>query len=436
MRGGFTLHVTMVRENRAYLTSHQVNVPWSNKNLTVRWEHFVSKLEPAQKETWTAVITGPDAEKAVAEMVATLYDQSLDAYLPHGWPSGLNVFRIDHSNLSSRFENSAKPLQHMLGNWFVDSKNVRIVYRSFPDDIVRNLWGYQFFGERRMAKFVAPAAASASPMEETVTVSGESPQVDFFQAEASDEEAPAEPAPDLSAVSARKNLNETAFFFPHLLADEEGRVKMEFTMPEALTQWKFMGFAHDTDLRSGLLEDEVVTAKDLMVEPNPPRFLREGDVLEMTVKVSNQSPEDQTGSVRLALSDARTGDSVDEQLGNTDRDLAFEVPSKESRSYSWRLQVPDGLGPLIYKAVGSTGRLSDGEEGFLPVLSRRILVTESLPLPVRGPEDEDVRLLETQAVRPVRHVASSKSHRPDDVQSRVVRRDGASLSDGISPRMQ
>ncbi len=117
MRGGFTLHVTMVRENRAYLTSHQVNVPWSNKNLTVKWEHFVSKLEPAQKETWTAVITGPDAENAVAEMVATLYDQSLDAYLPHGWPSGLNVFRMDHSNLSSRFENSAKSLRHMLGNW-------------------------------------------------------------------------------------------------------------------------------------------------------------------------------------------------------------------------------------------------------------------------------------------------------------------------------
>jgi uncharacterized protein YfaS (alpha-2-macroglobulin family) len=206
------------------------------------------------------------------------------------------------------------------------------------------------------------------------------------QAEPSAAEAPSEP--DLSQVSARKNLNETAFFFPHLIADEEGAVKIEFTMPEALTRWKFMGFAHDRDLRSGLLEDEIVTAKDLMVEPNPPRFLREGDVLEMTVKVSNQSPARQTGSVRLTLADARTGESVDEQLGNTDRDIAFDVPSKESRSHSWRLQVPDGLGPLTYKAVGSTGRLSDGEEGFLPVLPRRILVTESLPLPVRGPETE------------------------------------------------
>ena len=106
MRGGFTLHVTMVRENRGYLESRHVDVPWTNKNLTVKWEHFVSKLEPGQKETWTAVIsplsfreTGQgvraDAKKAVAEMVAALYDQSLDAYLPHNWPAGFGVFRQD-----------------------------------------------------------------------------------------------------------------------------------------------------------------------------------------------------------------------------------------------------------------------------------------------------------------------------------------------------
>jgi len=380
MRGGFTLRVTMVRENRAYLTTRQVEVPWSNKDLSIKWEHFVSKLEPAQKETWTAVITGPDAEKAVAEMVATLYDQSLDAYLPHRWPSGLKVFRTDQSYLSSRFENVTKSLQHLLGNWHVDSKEVRIVYRGFLDDIVRNLWGYQFF------RSTAPAAAPAAPMERTAMVTGESPALDEAKPMSPDRQAPSEPAPDLSQVSARQNLDETAFFFPHLIADGEGRVKLEFTMPEALTRWKFMGFAHDGNLRSGFLEDEVVTSKEIMVEPNPPRFLREGDVLEMTVKISNQSPAVQTGSVRLTYSDAFSGASVDDRLGNTERDLDFDVPSMESRSYSWRLTVPDGLGPLTYRAVGSTGRLSDGEEGFLPVLSRRILVTESLPLPIRGPE--------------------------------------------------
>jgi len=192
--------------------------------------------------------------------------------------------------------------------------------------------------------------------------------------------------PDLSKVSARKNLNETAFFFPHLLSDKDGEVKLEFTMPEALTEWKFQGFAHDRDLRSGFLQDKVVTAKDLMVQPNPPRFLREGDVLEFTVKVSNQSPTRQTGRVGLRFYDARTDDIVNTQLANRNDVLDFDIPSKESRSFSWRIQVPDDMGFLKYKAVGATGRLSDGEEGYLPVLSRRILVTESLPLPIRGPE--------------------------------------------------
>lgn len=195
--------------------------------------------------------------------------------------------------------------------------------------------------------------------------------------------------PDLKNIAARTNLSETAFFFPHLLADDNGTVKLEFTMPEALTKWKFMGFAHDTHLRSGYLEDSVVTAKDLMVQPNPPRFLREGDQIEFTVKVSNQSATRQNGKVRLTLTDARTGKAIDTEVGNTTLDQAFDIPSKESRSFSWKLKVPDGLGPVTYKAVGGTDRLSDGEEGMLPVLSKRILVTESLPLPIRGKQTKD-----------------------------------------------
>ncbi|MDP2990789.1 MAG: alpha-2-macroglobulin family protein, partial [Kiritimatiellota bacterium] len=196
--------------------------------------------------------------------------------------------------------------------------------------------------------------------------------------------AQSEPGPDLSKITARKNLQETAFFFPQLVSGADGIVKMEFTMPEALTEWKFMGFAHDRELRSGFLQDKAVTAKDLMVEPNPPRFVREGDVLEFTVKVSNQSAAMQKGTVRLTFADARTLKTMDAELGLKTLDQPFEIAAKESRSFFWQIQVPDGMDFLTYKAVGTTGRLSDGEEGYLPVLSRRILVTESLPLPIRG----------------------------------------------------
>ena len=258
--------------------------------------------------------------------------------------------------------------------------------------------------DRLAANGQAEMAAAASDKPMMAFAKGDA--VEKKQAGAGGADETPAPAPDLSKVSARQNLNETAFFFPHLIADAEGRVKLEFTMPEALTEWKFLGFAHDANLRSGFLQDKVVTAKDLMVQPNPPRFLREGDVLEFTVKVSNQSPTRQTGAVRLTLADARTGKPADAALGNTATDQPFDIAAKESRSLSWRLTVPDGAGVLTYKAVGSTGKLSDGEEGFLPVLSRRILVTESLPLPIRGAQTkkfEFTKLLESGKSDTLRH---------------------------------
>lgn len=416
MRGGFTLRVTMVRENRAYLTSRRVDVPWTNKQLKVRWEHFVSKLGPAEKQTWTAVINGPDAENAVAEMAATLYDASLDAYLPHAWQQMFGVFRTDYSNLNSQFENVQKQLQHLQGRWPQSAKDATLAYRAFPPELTANLWGYQAFGQRGRSRMFRRGAANemqldamsldgAMPMAAPAMAAGAPAEAESLMAAdmaegRGAEKAAAEPgaaggqpppAPDLSQVSARQNLNETAFFFPHLLSGEDGQVKLEFTMPEALTEWKFMGFAHDQTLRSGYLQDKVVTAKDLMVQPNAPRFLREGDVLEFTVKVSNQSEASQAGSVRLTLADATTGKPVDEALGKAKTDLSFEVPAGESRSYAWRLTVPDGMGFLTYKAVGATGELSDGEEGYLPVLPRRILVTESLPLPIRGPATKEFK---------------------------------------------
>lgn len=405
MRGGFTLRVTMVRENRAYLTTHRVDVPWTNKNLTVKWEHFVSKLEPNRKETFTAVITGPGAKRTVAEMVATLYDESLDQFVPHNWMDRFHVFRQDNSHIYCQFENMVKNLQHLQGQWPHKYKQVEVSYRHFPHDLTSNLWGYQYFGRsgaapgmggggERMYRGDADALLSTNGyiMEAAAAKAdgkGEANADKEFQQGAQPPNAPAPAGTDLNNVAARKNLNETAFFFPHIVSDAEGVVKLVFTMPEALTTWKFLGFVHDKELRSGLLKDNVVTAKDLMIQPNAPRFVREGDLLEFTVKVSNQSEQPQHGTVRMNFTDARTGKPVDAALHIANTDQVFDVPAKESRTFSWKIQVPDGIGPMIYKAVGATDKLSDGEEGYLPALSRYVLVTESLPLPIRGKQTKN-----------------------------------------------
>ncbi|NQU25543.1 MAG: carboxypeptidase regulatory-like domain-containing protein, partial [Candidatus Nealsonbacteria bacterium] len=279
MRGGFTVRVTMVRENRAYPQTMYVNVPWTNKNLSIAWEHFTSKLGPGQKETWTAVITGPDAKKAVAEMVATLYDESLDAYRPHNWMNRFSVFRHDYANLYSYFENNQRQLRYLHGRWPLDQKDGRLSYRTLPHDVIANFWGYQYLRRGKGRDTSAMRLATGEPADGEMAF--DDAAVDAVPAEKSADKnslratglpakgspGRADQGPDLSKVAARKNLNETAFFFPHLISDAEGRVKLEFTMPEALTRWKFLGFTHDRDLRSGFLQDATVTAKDLMVEP-------------------------------------------------------------------------------------------------------------------------------------------------------------------------
>jgi len=398
-RGSFTLHLTQMRENRAHLTSRKIDVPWSNKQYSLRWERMRDKLEPGAKETWTLVVEGAAKDEPV-EMVAAMYDASLDAFLPHLWPEGLGNFYYDYSRRYSQFQNAWNPHFRSIAQWPADFESATPEWREFPDLIQGMGRDYGLFSKspimespgRPMARSAAMIvkeesadsfADQAAPAPASAPISAGAAPAAGGAGAASNQAVPVGAPIDWSQVGARKNLDETAFFFPHLLADDSGTVKLEFTMPEALTTWKFLGFAHDRQLRSGLLTGETVTAKDLMVQPNPPRFLREGDVVEFTVKVTNKSTSAVTGKVRLELSDAASLDSADAALGNTTPEQNLDLPGNESRTYSWRLTVPDGQSFLQYRAVASTGTVSDGEEGWLPVLSRRILLTESVTLPIR-----------------------------------------------------
>ncbi|MFT7640970.1 MAG: 5-hydroxyisourate hydrolase-like protein (transthyretin family), partial [Pirellulaceae bacterium] len=326
MRGGFVVRVTMVRENRAYMQQQTVSVPWTNKDLQVRWEHFRSKLKPGEDEKWTAIITGPAAEYRVAEMVAGLYDASLDAYKPHSWQTHFNVFRHNRSNCNSWFTNQLQYFQRVEGSWTVPQKNGSMTYRHYPITLTTNLFGYGYGRGGRVSKYSLGKSAErqTSRRELSDSMSEEKNKDRSLRADERGASG-SPPALDLSNVPARANLNETAFFFPHLVSNKNGEVKLEFTMPEALTEWKFLGFAHDGNLSAGFIQSSTVTAKKLMVQPNPPRFVREGDQLEFTVKVTNQSAQGQSGKVRLTFADARTDSDVNKLLANIDLDREFEI---------------------------------------------------------------------------------------------------------------
>lgn len=384
LRGGFTVLTTYVRENRLYSNKTRVTVPWSNKKLDIKFETFRSKLYPGQKETWTLKIKGPQAEKEAAEMAATLYDESLDSFIYFSWPSIASYFKYDYQNISQDFSNKGISFT----TWINDINKVmpdpKRIYVNFPQYINQSLYGYDYAEGYKTA---CPPPCTGKD-DEGPTVNEATIDSLSDKKSTSKETTPSPQAlpsqGKLSKTTARKNLNETAFFFPHLLTEKDGTVKITFQMPEALTKWRFMGFAHTKDMKSGTIWEETVTQKDIMVQPNPPRFLREGDILEFTVKVTNMTEKNVTGSVRLTFFDPETEKSLDTNLQNTETDKKINIPAKQSRTFSWKINVPDGVNVAAYKAVAATEKFSDGEEGVLPILSRRIFITESIPLWIRG----------------------------------------------------
>jgi len=391
-RGGFTVVTTFVKENRLYTTTTRVAVPWTNKALRLEWGTFRSKLRPGQTETWSLKVSGPGAEAAAAELVATLYDASLDQFYPHGFPGLSGFFRQDRTYIHPFFSTKGQGLRMWEDEFRRYAPYEEPLYLRFPADVTDNYFMYEM--RRTMAE--APSMMAGAPMPPPapspaakMAAPGEAEAADASAAPA---DASAQPAPPPTGpVQLRTNLNETAFFFPHLVAGADGSFTLNFTMPEALTRWRFLSLAHTRELASGALNDEVVTQKELMVQPNPPRFLREGDELEFSVKVINLTDNALEGGVTLNFLDALGEQALDGVLANATPSQTCAIPAKQSRSFAWRIKVPDRLDLVTYRAVARAGEFSDGEEGLLPVISRRILVQESLPLWISGQGEKAFR---------------------------------------------
>lgn len=197
---------------------------------------------------------------------------------------------------------------------------------------------------------------------------------------------------ELAKVKTRKNLKETAFFLPNLRTDNEGNLRFSFTSPEALSVWKMRLFAHNKKAESGHFEYTTYTQKDLMIMPNMPRFLREGDEIILMAKVTNTTPKDKVGNAMLELYDATTMQPIEATAFKTEKVQNFAITPKGNSTVSWTIKVPLGIQAIQYKIVAKSGDFSDGEESIIPVLTNRELLTESIPLWVKGKSTKEYTL--------------------------------------------
>ncbi|TAF09773.1 MAG: hypothetical protein EAZ75_07570 [Flavobacteriia bacterium] len=189
---------------------------------------------------------------------------------------------------------------------------------------------------------------------------------------------------ELAQVKTRSNFNETAFFYPHIKTDSNGKFSFQFTSPESLTKWKLRLFGHNKNLESGYFESSIISQKDVMIQTNMPRFVREKDEITLTAKVVNLTNEIKSGNAMLLLFDATTMQPIDAIANNSSNVKAFNCKSKESVPVSWTVTIPEGVQGLQYKIVAKSGNFSDGEENILPVMSNKVLLTESIPIWVKG----------------------------------------------------
>lgn len=402
-RGGIRVNYVFVKDNRVFTASSYIAVAWDNKDLQIKLGTHRDKLLPGEKEKWTAQISGYKNEKVAAEMLASMYDASLDEFRLHRWDvpyiyptiyaistfDGRDNFKMEVSQLLYDYEGKS--------HTGVDKsyEELNLFDWNMSDGNGGNQIMYESVSVRGTARMQAPVAAAMMSKKAGVEVADAAPapmagEVMNDKAGAPKEVAATAPVSESSTPAIRKNFQETAFFFPDLRTDKDGNITFEFTVPEALTKWNFQGLAHTKDLSFGYTTASIVTQKPLMVQPNTPRFVREGDKMEFTAKVSNLSDSQLIGQAHLELLDAITLQPVDGWFQNIFPVQHFTAKAGQSTLVSFPIQIPHGFqSALIYRVTAQAGNFSDGEENALPVLTNRMLVTESLPLPVRGDGKHD-----------------------------------------------
>ena len=406
---GFTVSFTFVKDGKMYVKQVPVQRRQPDRRLNIQAKTFRDHLLPGSKENWKFRITDADSLTVSAEVLAGMYDASLDKLLPFSWsfsPKRYVYLYAPRFSEGTAFTNSSR---YETG----DRKRLNVPQFQYDrldwQDVLRIGWQYEQ-SERRYATGAVMKSGTAPAITEVLNITEDSmpleePAVKAYQGVANiiaEEEVEENGTPFFpnKPVELRENFAETAFFYPALVTDEAGDVAFSFTMPESNTTWKLQLLAQTEDLKYGYLSREIITSKPLMVTPNLPRFLRQGDEVTITAQISNQSSATMDGRASLELFDPDNDQPV---ICLTKSQKPFTLPADSTTTVSWSFKVPAAAGGVIgCRIVADSDKGSDGEQHLIPVLSNEILVTESTPFYLFDKSEEVIRLKDSKGIRPFR----------------------------------
>lgn len=392
---GILVAFCMVKDGQVYQEQVRLEKRLPDKKLTMKWDVFRDKLRPGQKEEWKLTIKTPQGQPADAEMLATMYDASLDKiwnrqqnfsiyYNPivpyFNWMSG--YFGDNSFNYWWNRDNLKVP--SMVFDRFVMDPSLMSNRFSTGEVMIR---GYATRAKKSLTGSVSGvlvAQSNASSAEAdfapAMATGGNSTLDELAVADSAEEESGAGETLPEAPADLRTNLAETAFFYPQLRTNEQGEVSFTFTMPESLTRWNFRGYSHTKGMLMGTLDGEATTSKEFMLTPNLPRFVRVGDKTSIAASISNMTGKPQAGTVSMILFDPMT-----EKVISTQKQK-FTVDAGKTIGVNFMFTVSDKYEVLGCRMIADSGTFSDGEQQLLPVLSNKEHLVETLPMPIRGEE--------------------------------------------------
>ncbi|MBQ9363831.1 MAG: hypothetical protein IJT97_10515 [Bacteroidaceae bacterium] len=383
---GATINVFYVKQGHNYFYQKTVRIPKPDKQLNLTWHTFRDRLTPGQQETWTITVKDKDGQPVSdAELMATMYDASLDELSSYNWSFKI-PFRTQISNL------------HHIYSYATSAFSLNTTHRAetkslWPTsfDVLSPFSGMHRYigGPVRMLKnsragnIMVDEAMPMVPMAEKRVEAAEAES----SATDSGDETTESNNPTALAVNFRTNFNETAFFYPQLTTDQQGNTQISFTLPESLTQWRFMGFAHTEDVCYGILTATAVASKDFMVQPQLPRFLRTADEATIQTRIFNKAETAIHGTATLRLLLAKDEKTV---IYQQDEPFSIETGSTAVATFN----IAKGLlsEDVICEISATDGKNSDGERTLLPVLSTKEWVTENIPFYIEDAGTKEVDL--------------------------------------------